>query len=207
MHGKRVCLTVLAALVLTGYSLQAVSAIKCWTNRDGVRECGNRVPPEYAQQGYEEVSKQGLILDETERAKTPEELEEEARQTAIRAEEKRRQQEQARADKILLATFSSGEDIEMVRDDRIRALEASIRLAEKRNESIQQDLEKRMQAAADAERAGRAPNEALLKDIESLRRQIKANDAYIEERQKEQEETRQQYAESIARFKELKATR
>jgi len=207
MHGKRVCLTVLAALVLTGYSLQAVSAIKCWTNRDGVRECGNRVPPEYAQQGYEEVSKQGLILDETERAKTPEELEEEARQTAIRAEEKRRQQEQARADKILLATFSSVEDIEMVRDDRIRALEASIRLAEKRNESIQQDLEKRMQAAADAERAGRAPNEALLKDIESLRRQIKANDAYIEERQKEQEETRQQYAESIARFKELKATR
>jgi len=207
MHGERVCLTVLAALVLTGYSLQAVSAIKCWTNRDGVRECGNRVPPEYAQQGYEEVSKQGLILDETERAKTPEELEEEARQTAIRAEEKRRQQEQARADKILLATFSSVEDIEMVRDDRIRALEASIRLAEKRNESILQDLEKRMQAAADAERAGRAPNEALLKDIESLRRQIKANDAYIEERQKEQEETRQQYAESIARFKELKATR
>ena len=23
--------------------------IKCWTNEDGVRECGNKIPPEYSQ--------------------------------------------------------------------------------------------------------------------------------------------------------------
>ena len=49
--------------------------IKCWHNKDGVRECGNAVPPEYAQQQSEEKDKSGLTVKTQERAKTQEELE------------------------------------------------------------------------------------------------------------------------------------
>jgi methyl-accepting chemotaxis protein len=77
-------------------------------------------------------------------------------------------------------------------------------LAEKRMETIQADLDKRIKAAADAERAGNAPGEALLKDIESLRRQINNNNQYIAEQRQEQEQVKQEYAANIERFKKLK---
>ena len=63
-----------ALLALCGYLNSAEAAIKCWTNKEGVRECGNAVPPEYAQQAHEEKSTSGMTIKRTERSKTPEEL-------------------------------------------------------------------------------------------------------------------------------------
>jgi hypothetical protein len=195
----------LSTLMLGSISLTSHAAIKCWTNKDGVKECGDKVPPEYSQQGHQELSKQGMIKEEQKRALTNEELEIEAKQAAVKAEEKRKQEQQAKEDMILLETFSSVEDIELVRDERLKAIDSSIKLAEKRTETIQSDLDKRIQSAADAERSGKAPNEALLKDIESLRRQIKNNNDYIAEKRKEHEDTGKEYAGNIERFKKLKS--
>ena len=186
------------------FSLQADAAIKCWTNNEGVRECGNRVPPEYAQQGHQEISESGMIIDEQSRAKTKEELAAEAKKLEMLEEEKRKQAEQKRADNILLATFTNVSEIERARDERIEAIDASITLANKQTETIQQDLDKRIQAAADAERGGNTPNDALLKDIEDLERQVASKKEYIAEREKEKEETNAEYAASIQRFKTLK---
>jgi hypothetical protein len=84
------------------------------------------------------------------------------------------------------------------------AIESSIKHTNKRSEKIQTDLDKRIQKAADQERAGKAPSEALLKDIESLRRQIKNNESYIAKKRAEQEQVREDYAIDIARFNKLK---
>ncbi len=196
-------------LTLTGlfimlFSLQANAAIKCWTNNEGVRECGNRVPPEYAQQGHQEISESGMVIDEQSRAKTKAELAEEAKQKALLAEEKRKQAEQKRADNILLATFSNVAEIERARDERIKAIDATITLANKQTETIQQYLDKRIQAAAQAERSGNTPNEALLNDIAELERQVSAKKENIAEREKEKEDTTAEYAANIERFKSLK---
>ena len=145
-------------IILLLGSLPAGAAIKCWTNSDGVRACGDKVPPEYSQQGYQELSKQGMVKEEQQRAKTNEELEVEAKQAALLAAEKREQQERTKQDGILLATFSSVQDIETARDGRLIAIDASIKLAEKRTETIQADLAKRIKSAADSERAGNTPN-------------------------------------------------
>jgi hypothetical protein len=194
-------LTILV-LVLPG---QAYGRIKCWTNNEGVRECGSVIPPEYAQKGHEEISDQGMVVDEKKRAKTEEELAEEKRLAAIKAEEARKAEVQAKQDKILLDTFSSVDDIEMTRDSKISAIDSSIKLANKRSEKIQIDLDKRIETAATEERAGKAPSEALLKDIESLRRQLNDNKSFIAKKRAEQEELRADYAVDIARFNELKA--
>ena len=204
-HSKTRVLLMLSTLMLGSISLTSHAAIKCWTNKDGVKECGDKVPPEYSQQGHQELSKQGMVKEEQKRARTNEELEIEAKQAAAKAEEKRKQEQQAKEDMILLETFSSVEDIELVRNERLKAIDSSIKLAEKRTETIQSDLDKRIQAAADAERSGKAPNEALLKDIESLRRQIKNNNDYIAEKRKEHEDTGKEYAGNIERFKKLKS--
>ena len=175
----------------------------CWTNSDGVRECGDRLPPEYAQQGHEELDKRGMVVKETERVKTEEELAEEKKKAAIKAEEERAVMEQTKKDKILLDTFTSVKDIEVARDSKIATLESSISIAAKRGEKIQLDLDRRVNQAAAAEQAGKTPPEHLIKDIESLKRQIKGNNDYIANTRKEEEEVKASYERDIARYKEL----
>lgn len=203
---KQLFSTFIFMFALSGLALSgtAHARMKCWTNNEGVKECGNKIPPEYAQQEHQEIGKGGLVRETTERAKTDEELAEERRLEKEMALQEQREEEQKNQDRILLATFSNVGDIERARDERITALESSIKLTQARNEKIQQDLDKRIQTAAEAERSGKAPPEALLSDIDSLKRQIKNNEMFIETKHAEQEEIRQAHAKDIERFKKLK---
>jgi len=201
MHTNLLLLT----LIIIGFSGTAQAGkYKCWTNNEGVRECGTKVPPEYIQKGHQEISKHGTVAQEMERVKTSEELKEIARQKAITVEQQKQEKERARQDNILLGTFTNIDDINMTRDGKIAAINASISLTKARILKIREDLDKRINTAATAERAGRAPNQDLLKDIASLKRQIKNNETFIVEKHKEQEKIKESYAGDVARFKKLK---
>ncbi len=193
----------LITLSLTVLSLPAQARIKCWENSDGVRECGEKVPPEYAQKSHKEISNQGITVGESARARTKEEIAEDERLAAIQAEEDRKQAEKDKLDKILLVTYSNTDDIQMTSDGKIAALESTIKLANKRNEKIQANLDKRTATAAAAELAGKQPPEDLLKDIQSLQRQIKNNDKFVVDKRLEQEAIKKEYADKIVRFKKL----
>lgn len=193
----------LIALSLMVLSLPAQARIKCWENSDGVMECGEKVPPEYSQKSHKEISNQGITLEESERARTEEERAEDDRLAAIQAEEDRKKAEIEKQDKILLDTYSNTDDIQMTSDGKIAALESTIKLANKRNEKIQANLDKRTATAAAAELAGKQPPEDLLKDIQSLQRQIKNNDKFVDDKRREQEAIKKEYADKIVHFKEL----
>ncbi len=195
----------LISMSLVVISTSAHARIKCWKNSDGVRECGKNVPPEYSQQGHEEISSQGVTVDKSERAQTEEERLEEERLDDIKEKEEARKAEIATQDKILLDTYSNTDDIQMTSDGKIAALNSTIKLANKRNEKIQANLDKDTAIAAAAELAGKQPSEDLLKDIESLQRQIKNNDKFIAEKRMEQEDIKKEYAEKIARFNHLQS--
>ena len=190
----------MALLVL---STPAQARIKCWENSDGVRECGETVPPEYAQKSHREISNQGITLEESAKVKTEEERLEEERLLAIQKEEEAKKAEAEAQDKILLDTYSNTDDIQMTSDGKVAALESTINLANKRNEKIQSALDKRTAAAAAKELAGKQPSEELLKDIRSLKRQVKNNNKFIADKRLEQEETRKEYTEKVERFVEL----
>ena len=197
----------LVILALAGpASLMAAEGVrmKCWTNQEGVRECGNRVPPEYIQQGYTEIDGKGFVRDVKERAKTPEELAEAKRLAKLKAAEQKQKAEQEARDRVLLRTFSSVGDIERARDDRVAALEGTIKLAGIRNENTRLKLDGYIKRAAESERMGQTPAPALLEDIEGLRRQIKDNVRFIDEKRAEQEQIRQAHALDIERYKRLK---
>lgn len=197
----------LVLLALAGpASLMAAEGVrmKCWTNHEGVRECGNRVPPEYIQQGYTEIDGKGFVRDVKERAKTPEELAEARRLAKLKAAEQKQKAEQEARDRVLLRTFSSVGDIERARDDRVAALEGTIKLAGLRNENTRLKLNGYIKRAAESERMGQTPAPALLEDIEGLRRQIKDNVRFIDEKRAEQEQIRQAHALDIERYKRLK---
>jgi len=198
-------IALIAALTLVSLSIPAQARIVCWTNKDGVRECGDKVPPEYAQTDRQEMSKQGMVVEEKERAKTEEELAEEKRQAELQAEKDKLALDEARRDKILLDTFSNVDDIEMTRDGKIAAIQASISLAETRNQKLQAELDKLVEQAANEERAGKPISEELENDIESLKRQVKTNNDFITEKREEQEMAREASANDVERFKELKS--
>jgi len=188
-------------------STPAQARIKCWENSDGFRECGETVPPEYAQKSHREISNQGITLEESAKVKTEEERLEEKRLLAIQEEEEAKKAEAEAQDKILLDTYSNTDDIQMTSDGKVAALESTINLANTRNEKIQSALDKRTAAAAAAELAGKQPSEELLKDIRSLKRQVKNNNKFIADKRLEQEETRKEYAEKVERFVELTSKR
>ncbi len=199
---SRSLLLISALLLVISTPVQA--RIKCWTNNEGVRECGKTIPPEYAQQGHEELTKHGTVAETQDRAKTEEELAAMEEEKRKRQEEKQQLKEQKKHDQILMDTFTSVEDIETARDEKIAALDTTINLTNKRTEKIQEDLDKRVKRAASQERSGKEPSEKLMKSINSLKRQIKNNEEFIAEKRVEQEQIRASFAEDIARFRELK---
>lgn len=194
---------VFIGLVLLGQAFQSYAVIKC-KDKDGNWHFGDTLPPECAQEGYQELNKQGMVIDETEAAKTDEEIAKAKQQAEIEAEKKQKEEEQSRKDRILLDTFTNVDDINMARDGKIAALETSISLAEKRNEKLQSDMDKLIAQAAAAEREGKPPPESLEKDIQKLKRQINNNNDFIAEKRNEQEVVKAESEKDVARFKELK---
>ncbi len=181
----------------------AYARFKCWNNSDGIRECGENVPPEYVQQGHEEINDLGITVNKQERAKTIEEIEEEKIEAEVIAQEKKIKAAQDRQDRILLETFSNVGDIEMTRDGKIASLDTAIHLTEKRNEKLQSELDVLMMHAAFQERKGQKPSDVLLKDIEYYKKQMDNNAQFIVDKRKEQVVLRETYAEDIERFKKL----
>ena len=192
-------------LTVVSFSIPVQARIVCWTNNEGVKECGDKLPPEYAESGHKELDNRGFVVDETAREKTDEELVEEKRLAEIQAEEDRLKEEAAKKDRILLDTFSNVDDIEMAKQGKIAAIESSIGHTEARNQKLQASLDKLTEQAANEERAGNPPSEQLVKDIDSLRKQISTNNDFIAGKRKEEENVKLDYAKDIERFKELKS--
>jgi chromosome segregation ATPase len=192
-----------ALLVVSAPS--ALAEIKCWTNKDGVRECGNAVPPEYAQQEQEKISKGGVTTGKVERAKTEAELEQARTEAAAKAEAERKLQEQAEADRKLLDTYPTEDDIALVRDGQIEELEARIKLTESHIEKLHKNLNDIVQHAAAMEKRGEKPDAKVEKDIESVRKQIKEQEGFIVTKRDEQQAVRDRFDSDLKRYREMKS--
>lgn len=204
MPDIRILTTTLACLLLASNSLQA-GKIKCWTNSDGVRECGNIVPPEYAQQGHDVISSQGITIDKVERAKTPEELAEEKRLADIKAEEERLRKEQENRDRILLHTFSSEDEIDMALNGKIAALSTEIRLTKKSLANTEERLAGMSKKAANLERAGKPVPKKLATDIAAARQQADEYKVFIATKEKEVAHINEQFSADKERYLLLKS--
>ena len=193
-----------AALLAASFAGQAAPEIKCWTNKDGVRECGNVVPPEYSQQGYVRKNERGITVESKDRAKSLEELAEERRLAAVEAEHKREQERQNAKDRVLLNTFASVDDIELARDGQISNVDGQIKVTQNQIEKLNANLSSLIEEAAEAEREGKSPDPETTHHIETLRKQVADNEAFIDDKRSEQETLRAQYDRDIERFRELK---
>lgn len=194
-------------LVLSWPSLAGATRIKCWTNAEGTRECGDVVPPEHAQKSRQELNERGIVVERINRAKTAEEIQRErerqAKLAAERAEKKRQQQAQAARDRILLATFTSEQDLVLARDGKLEAIEAQIRHTERRLEKLEKSIQALQGRAADFERRGKPVPDWIREDISTAERQILENRDFIRRSQAEQAQVRARFEKDIERFQTL----
>lgn len=185
----------------------AQAGIKCWTNNQGVRECGNTIPPEYAQKKSEVLNERGITVEVNERAKTKAELAAEARRERLEQErlskERREREEQERRDNVLLATFATEEDITMARDRQLASIDGTIELTQTAIEQLNGKLEKYRTEAARHESQGKPIPEDLAADIETVQGQIASRETYISNKEAEKITLQKKYDEYLARFREL----
>lgn len=212
----RSVVAVLVGLTMLGASELASARIKCWTNKDGLRECGNSVPPEYAQKKHRVINEKGMVVEEQDRAKTEEELaaerlakEEKERQVAeekLRAEEaKKAVARRAAHDRVLLNTYADEQELLYTRDNRISAVESRIEHTQQVIAKLEKDLEAYEKRAATTERGGKKASDEDLARVEDVHSRISDQWDFIRTLEAEKAEFQAQFKADLARYRELTA--
>jgi hypothetical protein len=166
-------LLLLAALAV---SQPALAKMYKWVDEKGEVHYGDTVPPQYVNQGREELSKKGTVLKKTEGALTPEQRQAREAEEAQKKADQRKEMEQKRRDKALLNTYTSDKEIDLTRDRNLKPLDMQI-------QTLQDDLKR---AKGDTAKAG----------IQSQ----------IEQKKQEREAVRLRFEADKARFRELTGT-
>lgn len=200
----RTLLTVVLLAMLVTSPASAARLFK-WTDDDGKVHYGDKIPPKYAKQERKVLNDQGVAVKTLEAAKTPEQLAEEARLAEQRREQERIEADKAAHDRMLLATFTTEDDMVMTRDGKIAAIDGMLRVTRGRIENIEETLAELTRTAAEMERAGKPIPDSLHERIQTARTQSARYHDYIAAKRHEQEALRQQFETDIRRFRELKA--
>ena len=87
-----------------------------WVDEQGVTHYGQIIPPEYRDQGAEEMNRRGMTVRRIEPASTPEERRALEEKLERERDEQKRVAEQRRRDRALMNTYGSANEIDAARD-------------------------------------------------------------------------------------------
>lgn len=174
-----------------------------WIDEKGVVHYGDRIPPEYSRGEAAVLNNQGVTVGIRPAQKTPEQLEREAAERAVREKEQQR-------DSFLLNTYTSVRDIEQLRDQRLQQMADARKSTEAYVESLQgrlESLHERVQVFRpynESPNARRMPDE-LAQDLVRTLKEVAAQRAQLAERAAEERALRQQFQVDIDRYKLLRS--
>ena len=122
----------LAVLLCAVSSTSMAGALYKWVDENGNIRYSDRLPPDQNKKRHQQLNSQGMVLTTRDAARSPQEI-------AIETESKRKLEEQQREevriksiqdkhDRVLLLIFSSEEELELVRDNRMQVMDSVILL-------------------------------------------------------------------------------
>lgn len=183
----------------------AWGVIKCWTNAEGNKECGDKVPPEYSKTGHEVRSEEGVVVDQVDGAASPEEIQRLRAEQAAAEQQRMEAEKQRRLDEVLLQTFSEESDIVRSQEDKVSILEGQITLAGERIKKLKAQLEKIQERVKVYQEKEQDIPASLVKGEISAQNQIDDNNKFITDKRLEQEQIVESHQAQLARFRELTA--
>ena len=202
MHRTVLSLSLLFAL----FTVPAAQAGKLyrWVDADGNTHYTDKIPTDQVERSHQELSETGIRTLTVPRAKTREEEEEERKLERLRVEQQRLIDKQQAADRVLLRTFRSEDDLIMARDGKLAAIDVMIKVTQGNIRRHQAKLSYLQHRAATREREGRAVPKALVTNIDTTLRNINEAYANIERKEQEKNTIRQDFARDLTRFRKLK---
>jgi chromosome segregation ATPase len=166
-----------------------------WVDESGRIHYSDAVPSGQAQRGYKIYDAEGRQVGAAEAAKTRDEYAAAQRQQALA-------EAQAHRDRVLLATFTSEEDLEYAREERLATAESALAIAKEKLAELETQLAQ-LESSTKQEPA-RADLSAQRDDV---RLRISELQADVLAKQQEQQAIKDAFAADLARFRELKARR
>ncbi|MGV6826277.1 MAG: DUF4124 domain-containing protein [bacterium] len=202
MRSAIALITSLTLLGLTG-SGNAAKLYK-WVAEDGSIYYSDKVPPEDITKAHSQFSSTGVKIESRGAAKTPEEIQRERQQEALRKEQERLLEEQRAKDNALLKTFRSVDDIILARNGKLATYDTQIQMTHKNIETLKARLLMLQQRAAGYERQGKPVDAKLVKSLDNAHAEIQDSYSSILRREKDKEIIYKEYDDNITRFRQLK---
>lgn len=196
----------LAAVILTtSAAAEGVGKMYKWTDKDGNTHYSDQIPPEAKEYAREKFNDQGIAIESTGRAQTPEE------QAAREAEERRvaeetlAKEERRKADEALLNSYASEEDLDRAYSQRMDLLEQTIEARRIEINAREISLSKLVAQAADMERGGKVVSDALKQMISGEHAEIERQKKFLVRKEGEKLEAKSDYERDVAKYKEAMA--
>ena len=185
--------------------VNSVSAeIYRWVDDDGMVHYTDSMPPSRAQRQQDRLNDTGRIIGSIPAPKSVDELEEEERLTKLQEEQKKIKFETEKRDQMLLAMYSSVDDIEYVRDERIATVDSAIEITQLRKTKFIKKL-KELDASEQRFKAnGSEAPQWLIASRKHYQEQLSNIDEILEIKIKEKLDINQRFEKDINRYKELK---
>jgi hypothetical protein len=199
-----------AAAVLVGIALLASAGSARantykWVDDKGVVHYSDKLPPEAADKNRIELNAQGVPIKKSERALTPEQVrvkeQEEARARLVA----KKQEEIARRDRALLASYTSEREIDLARDRALRTLDGSVQSAEAY--AAQLKIREADAEAKKAKYAGKPVPVAIERELESIAAESTRQSELIAQKKKEADAVKARYDADKQRWRELSAAK
>lgn len=206
---KQLPLLILAlASALWACSSPAGAATYRWVDSSGRVHYSDTMPPQQAGMGHQELDKQGRTRREVERTARTQEERRRAEEASRRAElERQKEQEQQRRDRALLSSYTTVEEIDLVRD---RALELESLQIDSLQAQMNNASEKLTYANGEI-RKHAGPGQVVPRSYVQMREEAQNDLARIgdmlRQRQHNLDEIRARYDADKLRFRELKGLR
>ena len=200
-------LTTLIVLCVFGGTASAQNSQKLyrWVDGEGVVHYGDSIPAEYAEIQREVVNQHGITVDIMRAKRTEEEILEEQRQEALRAEIEL----QRRADQALLATYLSVDEIVLHRDRRVELFQAQARVTELYLRNVQRRMDSLTEEASGFRPYSTDPDAPMIdpdlaEDMSSTKDTIERHEQNLKRFQQDELNIVARFDGDIDRFKTLK---
>jgi hypothetical protein len=196
----------ISALLFASSAMLAVGAaaqtrIYCCDDANGRRVCGDFLPAACQGRAYEERDSRGFVSKMVEAPLTVEQQARRDAELAKKEEEKKKAGEERRRTLALLSTYSSEKDIISARDRALAEVEKNLKQSQQR---LDEAAKKKQKFESEKEFYKGKPLPAQLKkEIHENDKEIKAQQAAVDARNKEMDEIRSRFADEKKRFLEL----
>jgi hypothetical protein len=206
LRAKRLCLTEVFALAATLAVVASVAqaSVYKWVDEKGVTHYSDTLPAEYVNRGNVQLNSRGMPIKKTDPAPTAEQRKLLEDEQARKRELDKLAVEQKRRDDALLATYTSADEINVVRQRNMLVVEDSLTSNRRRLSEFKSRKQELESERTTLEQQGKSLAAVKQRELKSLDEQIPGLEATIYQKRRDMEALRTRYDEDLRRYRELK---